>query len=87
MTAGEQSWRKAFSRRSLMSGAGAIAVLGANATAGRTAKVSQSAVTYQASPKGEQRCGNCKQFQPPNACKLIDGSISPQGWCQLWAKV
>lgn len=85
MSESERILLKALSRRHLLSCVGAAAIYGAATASGR-AKVSQSAVTYQQTPKGEQRCSNCKQFQPPNACKLIDGSISPQGWCQLWAK-
>jgi hypothetical protein len=75
-----------FSRRFLLSGAGTITVLGLTRTSARAAKVSQSTVSYQSSPKGDQRCGTCKQFEPPSACRLIDGRISPQGWCKLWAK-
>ena len=85
MTESERVWPKAFSRRCVLSGAGTALIYGATLTSGM-AKVSQSVVTYQQTPKGEQRCSNCKQFQPPNACKLIEGSISPQGWSQLWAK-
>jgi hypothetical protein len=85
MTESERIRSKAFSRRCLLSGVGAAGIYGATTASGR-AKVSQSAVTYQQTPKGEQRCSNCGQFQPPNACKLIDGRISPQGRCQLWAK-
>jgi High potential iron-sulfur protein len=75
-----------FSRRFLLIGVGTIAVLGLKRTPARGAKVSQSTVSYQSSPKGDQRCGTCKQFEPPSACRLIDGKISPQGWCKLWAK-
>jgi len=73
-----------FSRRFLLIGAGTIAVLGLKPA--RAAKVSPSTVSYQGAPKGDQRCGTCKQFEPPSACRLIDGKISPQGWCKLWAK-
>jgi hypothetical protein len=85
MTESKRVWPNALSRRSLLSGVGATAICSAITTSGE-AKVSQSAVTYQGTPKGEQRCGTCKQFEPPNACRLIDGKISPQGWCKLWAK-
>jgi hypothetical protein len=50
------------------------------------AKVPQKAVAYQGQPKGEQRCDGCSSFQPPNACKLVDGKIDPQGWCSLFMK-
>ena len=55
-------------------------------TSARAAKVSQAAVGYQNSPKGDQQCSNCAQFLPPNACNFVDGNISPSGWCQIWAK-
>ncbi|MGX1353482.1 cyclopropane fatty-acyl-phospholipid synthase-like methyltransferase [Bradyrhizobium elkanii] len=50
------------------------------------AKTAQKAVKYQDTPKGDQRCENCKQFQPPSACKVVDGTISPQGWCMVYMK-
>lgn len=50
------------------------------------AKVSQASVQYQTQPKGEQKCANCMHFEGPNACKLVEGEISPEGWCLLWAK-
>jgi len=30
-------------------------------------------------------CDGCVNFQPPNACKFVEGNISPSGWCQLFA--
>lgn len=48
------------------------------------AKVSKASVQYQEQPKGVQKCGNCIQFIPPNACKVVDGEISPEAWCALW---
>ena len=49
-------------------------------------KVSQSAVHYQASPKDGQECDTCAHFAALGACKLVDGDISPKGWCRLWVK-
>jgi hypothetical protein len=76
------------SRRLLLQGA---AVLGAAipfAAAGAMAagKMSQAAVAYQGSPKGAQNCANCKLFEKPSGCKLVDGTVSPNGWCRIWAK-
>jgi hypothetical protein len=85
MTESKRVWPNALSRRSLLGGVGATAICSEITTSGE-AKVSQSTVIYQGTPKGEQRCGTCKQFEPPSACRLIDGTISPQGWCKLWAK-
>ena len=50
------------------------------------AKMAQTAVTYQTTPKGDQQCSNCSLFQPPSACTLVDGTISPSGWCKFWVK-
>jgi len=50
------------------------------------AKMSQQLVHYQATPKGPARCQTCAQFLPSSpACKLVDGPISPNGWCVLYA--
>ena len=52
-----------------------------------TAKVSQASVQYQTQPKGEQKCSVCMHFiAESNTCKLVDGQISPEGWCSLWSK-
>ncbi len=50
------------------------------------AKAPQKAVSYQDEPKDGKRCDGCRHWQPPNACKLVRGEISPSGWCQIWAK-
>jgi hypothetical protein len=48
-------------------------------------KISQADAKYQGAPKGDQHCDGCVNFQPPNACKFVQGDISPSGWCQLFA--
>ncbi|TDH63336.1 hypothetical protein E2C06_07340 [Dankookia rubra] len=42
-------------------------------------------VMYQDKPKDGQKCGGCLHFQPPNACAIVAGNISPEGWCAVWA--
>ena len=64
---------------------GAAAVIGSS-TPALAAKAPQKAVKYQDTPKGEQRCENCALFEAPSSCKTIDGTISPQGWCIVYAK-
>jgi uncharacterized protein YjbJ (UPF0337 family) len=52
-----------------------------------TGKAAQASVQYQTQPKGEQKCGGCLHFiAESNTCKLVDGQVSPEGWCRLWAK-
>ena len=48
-------------------------------------KIPQKDALYQTHPKGPQRCQICLQFKPPNACKIVQGQITPQGWCQYFA--
>lgn len=64
---------------------GAALVIGAS-TPARAAKASQKIVKYQDTPKGEQRCDNCVQFEAPSSCKTVDGTVSPQGWCIVYAR-
>jgi hypothetical protein len=83
-TSGRQSM--ALSRRTIVtrSVAGAAVLLGHVTEA--SAKMAQKAVEYQDTPKGDQECSNCSLFQEPNACTLVDGEISPKGWCKFWVK-
>lgn len=79
-----------MSRRLLLRRAGGV--LGAAAaiatqigSASATIKISQTAVAYQDHPDGGKHCAACRQFQPPSACKMVDGTISPQGFCRIFA--
>jgi hypothetical protein len=78
--------RRRFLRRSaaLVGGIG-LAGVTARSPAAET-KVAKNLVGYQDSPHGSQECSNCQYFEPPNACKLVAGTISPTGWCKLWAQ-
>jgi hypothetical protein len=80
----DPSQRFGISRRTALIAAGAAplaAMIANRARAG--AKVSQSAVHYQPSPKDGKDCDDCGNFVSPGAC---DGDISPKGWCRLWVK-
>jgi len=33
-----------------------------------------------------QKCSGCRFFRKPNACTIVHGKISPNGWCIAWAK-
>ena len=75
-----------FSRRSLLRNAvGATGLLAAALNSALAQpKISKVAVNYQDHPDGDKRCDKCIQFQPPDACKVVDGSISPQGSCRIF---
>jgi hypothetical protein len=79
---------EALSRRTLLSGAAfAAAAVGLMPLRARAQqKVAQSAAQYQASPKNGQQCSTCSHFQAPSSCQVVDGSISPNGWCALYTK-
>lgn len=76
-----------FSRRRLLQCAAgtatALAVAAQDAAQAQT-KSPQQAAGYQTTPNGSQRCGTCAHFQPPAACKVVAGKISPQGWCRIY---
>jgi len=75
------------SRRTLLIGAaGALPLIALGATAAKAAKMAQNAVRYQNSPKDGKQCSGCNLFVAPNACKSVDGTIAPAGWCSLWVK-
>ncbi len=88
MTNGRNDCRR-ISRRVVLTGAalalGAAAAATAVSQAAAQEKISQADAKYQGTPKGEQHCDGCVNFQPPNACKFVQGDISPSGWCQLFA--
>lgn len=79
--------RRVFFQHAATYGAGAAMIygVGLNVATAET-KVAQNTVSYQDKPKDAQRCDGCNNFQPPNACKLVEGEISPQGWCTLFTK-
>ncbi len=88
-----KAWSSAMSRRALLwNGAiilgGGVAitctVLTSKAEAGNSGKVSQTQAGYQSSPKGDARCDKCIQFLAPSACKLVDGAVSPTGYCKFF---
>ncbi len=81
---------KKVSRRVVLRGAavaaGAIPVLlsGINAA---YAKVKQEQVHYQPEPKDGQQCSKCTNFEAPSGCKLVEGEINPNGYCQLFKAI
>ena len=84
---------KATSRRSIVVGATALAALPLVApTQAAAGVVTQPNAKYQNVPKNGAHCSQCKYFiagPKPDAnggCKQVAGVISPNGWCQFYAK-
>ena len=82
-----------LTRRHLLSCGLALSSLAAP-TAGRSEdeaksgwKVSQEAANYiDKGPMGggSQICANCHYFIDPYECLVIEGYVSPQGWCDFY---
>jgi hypothetical protein len=49
-------------------------------------KTSKEASKYQDSPKDGAKCADCQFFQAPSSCTVVDGAISPNGWCMIYSK-
>ena len=79
--------RRTVVLRGVIGTAGFVASFGHLRNA-QAAKLPQSspAVAYQPSPKDGHQCDGCTLFKAPDSCQVVDGTISPTGWCKLWAK-
>lgn len=62
---------------------GAFAALCAEADA--AASITQKAAAYVTHPSGGKECSKCIQFVAPHSCKLVEGTISPTGYCKFFA--
>ena len=47
-------------------------------------KLTQAAARYQDHPKGSEVCAACPYFISPKSCALVEGEISPSGWCPIY---
>ena len=62
------------------------------ATRAAEAKSSKATVKYQGKPKNGQECDDCRLYiagksaKVNGACQIVDGAISPHGWCVAFAK-
>jgi hypothetical protein len=73
--------RRALFQRVAVTAGGVALLLGTALPA--EAKMAPKEAGYQDAPKGDQSCSNCSLFSPPASCSLVDGTISPQGWCKF----
>ena len=60
-------------------------------TAPAQAKATQAQFKYQKTPKDGHQCSQCRFYvagKPATAngtCQIVEGSISPNGWCTAFA--
>jgi hypothetical protein len=49
-------------------------------------KADKASVKYQDGPKDGQKCSDCVYFAAPKTCGVVEGDISPNGWCTMYNK-
>ncbi|MDE2183827.1 MAG: high potential iron sulfur protein [Alphaproteobacteria bacterium] len=70
-----------FSRRTLLSGLIAASL----ASEAKADKLPQKVVQYQDTPKAGHQCSKCAHFHAPSSCDVVQGTISPRGWCRMFS--
>jgi hypothetical protein len=78
---------RSMSRRALLGSTTALAaamILAGTATSRAQQKMAKQAAQYQDSPNGDQKCEGCRFFIEGGSCRLVEGEISPNGWCTLF---
>jgi hypothetical protein len=89
-----ENLNKKISRRTLLKGVVGMTgvALATVYTVTAQGKAFKAAMKYQDKPKGDQECSNCKFFisgktsTANGTCRVVEGSISPTGWCTAYVK-
>ena len=79
--------RKTSSRRTLIRAAltGAATLVLASVSSSRAQqKMTKARAEYQDSPKGILMCATCSLFEPPRSCKIVEGDVLAEGWCNAF---
>jgi hypothetical protein len=79
--------RRAFLQYTIGAAAGVAISYAPSTPAAAVPKISKKAVAYQDHPDGDKQCAKCAQFQPPDACKMVEGPIRPQGSCRIFVPI
>jgi hypothetical protein len=72
-------------RRSLLQAAAAVFAFQKISRINAQEKMSQAQAEYQDSPKDIRMCATCTLFEPPKSCQVVEGDVSPTGWCKAFA--
>ncbi len=80
------SRRNLLRSATMMAGAAAAFAATIAATPAEADKMSQKGAQYQDTPKTGQQCDGCALFKAPASCTIVDGTISPNGWCRFFSK-
>jgi hypothetical protein len=72
-------------RRNLLQAMLSAAVVGAAIMpAAAQQKLSQAEAQYRDRPKNGLSCAACALFRPVRSCVVVQGDISPNGWCRFF---
>jgi hypothetical protein len=55
------------------------------APAQATEKMTRQQAEYQDTPNGIYSCAVCTLFEQPKSCKVVEGEVSRDGWCKVFA--
>lgn len=73
-------------RTILRAGLAAVGGVAAIATSARAQeKIAPAMVQYQTTPKDGNKCSACVNWEAPAGCKIVSGTIDPNGWCIAFA--
>ena len=78
--------RRSVLRRAALLASAALAAGFVPSKEARAQKASKEAMNYADKPNGDKRCSNCLNFISPTSCAIVEGTISPDGYCTAWAK-
>jgi hypothetical protein len=80
------SGRRQFCRRIFLNSlAGGFGLSGGLARAQQSFKMSKVTAGYTLRDKqASQICGQCLYFTVPDECMIVEGKISPFGWCTYY---
>jgi hypothetical protein len=87
----DKQTRGAFVRNAIILPAFAGLLAGTAGVASAQAKGAKSTYKYQDEPKDGKQCSQCTFFlqgkteTDAGTCKIVDGTISPKGWCIAWS--
>jgi hypothetical protein len=62
----------------------ALAVGSAVVSTAPALAASKQETGYRDRPNSGRRCSSCQLFVGPAGCRAVEGTISPNGWCQFW---
>lgn len=49
-----------------------------------TDKITKAQADYRTTSRGREQCLKCSMFRLMNRCTLVEGVISPFGWCRFF---